>query len=127
MIKHDFLEPEQLNNIQDNLVNSIADIESRLKAAVVNERDVGDKLPDENDRASLESERRCAQTLRARETVQLITLKKVLNRFKLNTEDFGYCESCGIEIKYQRLINVPASTNCMECQRIEEIKEKVTH
>ncbi len=46
------------------------------------------------------------------------TLKKV------EDEDFGYCESCGVEIGIRRLEARPTADLCIDCKTLAEIREK---
>jgi len=37
-------------------------------------------------------------------------------RLRLDTEDFGLCDDCGVEIPVARLLANPVSTRCVTCQ-----------
>ena len=39
-------------------------------------------------------------------------------------EEFGFCESCGIEIGIRRLEARPTADLCVDCKTLAEIKEK---
>ena len=39
-------------------------------------------------------------------------------------EDFGYCESCGVEIGIRRLEARPTADLCIDCKTLAEIREK---
>jgi DnaK suppressor protein len=43
---------------------------------------------------------------------------------KIDTGDYGYCESCGIEIGLKRLEARPTATLCIDCKTLDEIREK---
>jgi DnaK suppressor protein len=43
---------------------------------------------------------------------------------KINSGDYGYCESCGIEIGLDRLQARPTATLCIDCKTLEEIRER---
>ena len=52
----------------------------------------------------------------------LIDLKKRLNKLdfvlrKADSESFGICDICEEEIDYERLMVIPESTICIECQK----------
>ncbi|MGC6245645.1 TraR/DksA C4-type zinc finger protein, partial [Pasteurella multocida] len=52
-------------------------------------------------------------------------LKKIENTLKkLETGDFGYCDSCGIEIGIRRLEARPTADLCIDCKTLAEIREK---
>ena len=39
-------------------------------------------------------------------------------------DDYGFCESCGIEIGIRRLEARPTADKCIDCKTLDEIKEK---
>lgn len=42
---------------------------------------------------------------------------------KIESGDYGYCESCGIEIGLKRLEARPTATLCIDCKTLDEIKK----
>ena len=42
----------------------------------------------------------------------------------LDNHEYGYCESCGVEIGIRRLEARPTASLCIDCKTLEEIKEK---
>ena len=52
-------------------------------------------------------------------------IKKIAKTLqKLEDDDFGYCEQCGIEIGIRRLEARPTAEMCVDCKTLAEIKEK---
>ena len=52
-------------------------------------------------------------------------LKKIGQSLQaISDEDYGYCESCGIDIGIRRLEARPTATLCIDCKTLDEIKEK---
>ena len=47
---------------------------------------------------------------------------KALDR--LNLDEYGYCETCGVEIGLRRLEARPTAELCIDCKHLEEQKEK---
>ena len=43
---------------------------------------------------------------------------------KIEEDDFGFCDSCGIEIGIRRLEARPTADQCIDCKTLAEIKEK---
>jgi DnaK suppressor protein len=43
---------------------------------------------------------------------------------KIDSGDYGYCESCGVEIGLDRLQARPTATLCIDCKTLEEIRER---
>lgn len=79
-------------------------------------------LPDPNDRASQEEEFSIALRARDRERKLLHKIDKALAR--LASDDYGYCEACGVEIGLRRLEARPTAELCIDCKHLEEEKEK---
>ena len=52
-------------------------------------------------------------------------LKKIDETLKqLDEHEYGFCESCGIEIGLRRLEARPTATLCIDCKTLDEIREK---
>lgn len=79
-------------------------------------------FPDPNDRASQESDFSLELRTRDRERKLINKIAKTLR--KLDEHDYGYCESCGVEIGIRRLEARPTADLCIECKTLSEIKEK---
>ena len=85
-------------------------------------QDEAANFPDPNDRASQESE--FAMELRARDRERKL-LKKIAESLDLiDEEEYGYCESCGVDIGVRRLEARPTATLCIDCKTLDEIREK---
>ena len=77
---------------------------------------------DPNDRASQEEE--FSLELRTRDRERKLT-KKINDTLELiDHDEYGYCESCGVEIGIRRLEARPTATLCIDCKTLAEIKEK---
>ncbi|ROR32105.1 RNA polymerase-binding protein DksA [Inmirania thermothiophila] len=85
-------------------------------------RDEAGNLPDPNDRASQESEFSLELRTRDRERKLIKKIDEALAR--LDTGDYGYCDSCGEEIGLRRLEARPTATLCIDCKTLDEIREK---
>lgn len=85
-------------------------------------QDEAANFPDPNDRASQESD--FTMELRTRDRERKL-IKKIEESTKmLDSEDYGYCESCGVEIGIRRLEARPTATLCIDCKTLDEIREK---
>ena len=78
--------------------------------------------PDWADRASQEEEFNLELKTRDRERRLIRKIDSTIEL--LDQDDYGYCESCGIEIGIRRLEARPTATQCIDCKTLEEIKEK---
>jgi DnaK suppressor protein len=77
---------------------------------------------DPNDRASQESD--IALELRNRDRERKLIKKINESLGAIESGDYGYCESCGVEIGLKRLEARPTATLCIDCKELEERKEK---
>ena len=99
--------------------DQIVDEASRTVAHM---QDEASNFPDPADRATQEEE--FSLELRARDRERKL-MKKIENTLKkLDTGDFGYCESCGVEIGIRRLEARPTADLCIDCKTLAEIREK---
>lgn len=85
-------------------------------------KDEAANFPDPNDRASQESEFSLELRARDRERKLIKKIDEALD--SLNNHEYGYCESCGVEIGIRRLEARPTATLCIDCKTLEEIREK---
>ena len=78
--------------------------------------------PDPADRATQEEE--FSLELRTRDRERKL-IKKIDSTIELiAADDYGYCDSCGIEIGIRRLEARPTANKCIDCKTLDEIKEK---
>jgi DnaK suppressor protein len=85
-------------------------------------QDEAANFPDPNDRATQESE--FSLELRTRDRERKL-IKKIDDTISLiDSHDYGYCESCGVEIGIRRLEARPTATQCIDCKTLDEIREK---
>lgn len=89
---------------------------------VLHMQDEAANFPDPADRASQEEE--FSLELRARDRERKL-IKKIDQTMQLiEDNDYGWCESCGVEIGIRRLEARPTATLCIDCKTLAEIKEK---
>jgi len=77
---------------------------------------------DPSDRASQEEE--FSLELRTRDRERKLTRKINQTLERIDDDDYGYCDSCGVEIGIRRLEARPTATLCIDCKTLAEIKEK---
>ncbi|MES2664395.1 MAG: RNA polymerase-binding protein DksA [Pseudomonadota bacterium] len=85
-------------------------------------QDDSTNLPDPADRASQEEEFSLELRTRDRERKLIKKIDKTLER--IGQDDYGFCDSCGIEIGLRRLEARPTATLCIDCKTLDEIREK---
>ena len=77
---------------------------------------------DPNDRASQESD--IAVELRNRDRERKLIKKIDETISKIEKDDYGYCENCGVEIGLKRLEVRPTATLCIDCKTLAELRER---
>jgi len=85
-------------------------------------QDEATSFADPNDRASQESDIALELRNRDRERRLIKKIDEALNRIEEN--DYGFCESCGVEIGLKRLEARPTATLCIDCKTLEEVRER---
>ncbi|MFH8760315.1 RNA polymerase-binding protein DksA [Streptomyces atroolivaceus] len=78
--------------------------------------------PDSADRAGQEEEHALEFRNRERERKLITKIDKSLQ--KIQDAEYGWCDSCGIEIGLRRLEARPAADLCFDCKEIADKKEK---
>ncbi len=77
---------------------------------------------DPNDRASQESD--TSLELRNRDRERKLIKKIDETILRIDSGDYGYCESCGVEIGLKRLEARPTATLCIDCKTLDEMRER---
>ncbi len=101
------------------------DLLQEVDRTVTHMKEQASNFPDPADRASQEEE--FSLELRTRDRERRL-IRKIESTIELiDQDDYGYCESCGIEIGVRRLEARPTATLCIDCKTLDEIKEKRLH
>ena len=98
------------------------DLMQEVDRTVDHMKDEAANFPDPADRAIQEEE--FSLELRARDRERKL-IKKIDKTLQLiEDEEYGWCESCGVEIGIRRLEARPTADMCVDCKTLAEIKEK---
>ena len=98
------------------------DLMQEVDRTVDHMKDEAANFPDPSDRASQEEEFSLELRARDRERKLIKKIDKTLQLIEDN--DYGWCDSCGVEIGIRRLEARPTATLCIDCKTLAEIKEK---
>lgn len=79
--------------------------------------------PDPSDRATQECDIGMELRTRDRERKLLTKIEKTLK--KIDEHEYGYCESCGVEIGVRRLEARPTADLCIDCKTRQEELERI--
>ena len=77
---------------------------------------------DPSDRATQESD--MATELRNRDRERKLIKKIDETIARIDADDYGYCDKCGVEIGLRRLEARPTATLCIDCKTLDELREK---
>ena len=104
-----------LETLKDELLQDI-------ERTVHTMQDEATVFADPNDRASQESDIALELRNRDRERKLIKKIDETLGRIEKG--EYGYCDSCGVEIGLKRLEARPTATMCIDCKTLEELREK---
>ncbi len=117
-----YMSAKQLAHFRAILSAVKEDLRDDIERTVHTMQDEATVFADPNDRASQESD--IALELRNRDRERKL-IKKIDESIALiESEDYGYCNSCGVEIGLKRLEARPTATLCIDCKTLEEHREK---
>ena len=85
-------------------------------------KDEAANFPDPSDRATQEEEFSLELRTRDRERKLIKKIDKPLVR--IEEDDYGFCDQCGIDIGVRRLEARPTAELCVDCKTLDEIREK---
>lgn len=78
--------------------------------------------PDPTDRATQETDMSLELRSRDRERKLIKKIDDTIQR--IDEDDYGYCDNCGVEIGIARLEARPTATLCIDCKTLDEIRER---
>jgi len=118
----EYMNPAQVEHFREILESWKQELMEKVDETVHHMQDEASNFPDPNDRASQESD--FTMELRARDRERKLIKKIEEGMQRLDDGDFGFCESCGVEIGVRRLEARPTATLCIDCKELDEIREK---
>lgn len=117
-----YMSPKQLLHFRKILEGMKIELGQDIDRTVHTMQDEATIFADPNDRASQESD--MALELRNRDRERKLIKKIEETIAKIDSGDYGYCDSCGIEIGMKRLEARPTAILCIDCKTLDEIREK---
>ncbi|MDN3681514.1 RNA polymerase-binding protein DksA [Vibrio tapetis] len=118
----EYMSPEQTAHFTKILEAWRNQLREEVDRTVHHMQDEAANFPDPVDRASQEEEFSLELRNRDRERRLIKKIEKTLN--KIEEDDFGFCDSCGVEIGIRRLEARPTADLCIDCKTLAEMKEK---
>jgi DnaK suppressor protein len=118
----EYMNPRQLAHFKKILEALKIELSQDIDRTVHTMQDEATIFADPNDRASQESD--IALELRNRDRERKLIKKIDETIGKIDASEYGYCESCGIEIGLKRLEARPTATLCIDCKTLDELRER---
>jgi len=118
----EYMNPAQVAHFHMILNGWKQQLMDKVDETVHHMQDDAANFPDPNDRASQESE--FAMELRTRDRERKLIKKIEESIIALDSDDYGYCSKCGVEVGIRRLEARPTATQCIDCKTLNEIREK---
>ncbi|MCB1898863.1 RNA polymerase-binding protein DksA [Cognatazoarcus halotolerans] len=118
----EYMSEKQLAHFREILETLKQELVGDIERTVHTMQDEATVFADPNDRASQESDIALELRNRDRERKLIKKIDETLNR--INDGEYGYCDSCGVEIGLKRLEARPTATMCIDCKTLEEIRER---
>ncbi len=118
----EYMNAKQLAHFRKILEAWKAELSQDIDTTIHSMQDEATVFADPNDRATQESDMALELRNRDRERKLIKKINETIAR--IDSGDYGYCESCGIEIGLQRLQARPTATLCIDCKTLEEIRER---
>ncbi|MFM2396990.1 MAG: hypothetical protein RLZZ144_240 [Pseudomonadota bacterium] len=117
-----YMNPQQLKHFRDILTGIKLGLSEDIDRTVHTMQDEATAFADPNDRATQESDMSLELRNRDRERKLIKKIDEIIS--KIDSDEYGYCDKCGIEIGLNRLEARPTATLCIDCKTLEEIREK---
>ena len=121
----EYMNENQKEHFRGILKNWRSELMEEVDRTVNHMKDEAANFPDPADRATQEEEFSLELRTRDRERKLIKKIESTLER--IDQDDYGFCDACGVEIGIKRLEARPTATLCIDCKTLEEIKEKQEH
>lgn len=120
MGEYESLSPEDLETLKNKITSEIEHISIRTSDSVstLEKEELTDPVDEANSNIRVSHDLR----MKNRELFYLKKLKSSLDRF--NRKKYGFCNECGVEISFERLMARPTAEQCISCKEEAEIQEK---
>ena len=118
----EYMNENQLAHFRNILIAWKTSLMKEVDRTMDHMQEEASNFSDPADRATQEEE--FTLELRARDRERKLVRKIDKTIGLVDSDDYGYCEACGIEIGLQRLEVRPTAEMCIDCKTTQEIKEK---
>jgi DnaK suppressor protein len=116
---------DQREHFKNILTTWKSELMEEVDRTVSHMKDEAANFPDPADRATQEEEFSLELRTRDRERKLIKKIDSTIDR--IDADDYGYCDACGVDVGIKRLEARPTATLCIDCKTLDEIKEKQEH
>ncbi|MCB1677965.1 MAG: RNA polymerase-binding protein DksA [Halioglobus sp.] len=117
-----YMNEKQREHFKAILLKWKSELMQEVDRTVSHMKDEAANFPDPADRATQEEE--FSLELRTRDRERKLIKKIDATVERIEQDDYGFCDACGVEIGIQRLEARPTATLCIDCKTLAEIKER---
>ena len=118
----EYMNGKQRSYFRKILESVKSELSEEIDRTVHTMQDEATVFADPNDRASQESDMALELRNRDRERKLIKKIDETIARIDAN--EYGYCDSCGVEIGLKRLEARPTATLCIDCKTLDELRER---
>lgn len=117
-----YMNEAQRAHFKQILLNWKSELMQEVDRTVSHMKDEAANFPDPADRATQEEEFSLELRTRDRERKLIKKIDGTVER--IEQDDYGFCDACGVDIGIKRLEARPTATLCIDCKTLDEIKER---
>ena len=118
----EYMNAQQRKHFRKILDAVKSELSQDIERTVQTMQDEATVFADPNDRASQESDMALELRNRDRERKLIKKIDETIARIDAN--EYGYCDNCGVEIGLKRLEARPTATLCIDCKMLAELRER---
>ncbi len=118
----EYMNEAQRDHFKDILKKWKSALMEEVDRTVSHMKDEAANFPDPADRATQEEEFSLELRTRDRERKLIKKIDSTIER--IEQDDYGFCDACGVEIGIKRLEARPTASLCIDCKTLAEIKER---
>ncbi len=118
----EYMNPKQRGHFKQILEALKEELSRDIDRTVHTMQDEATVFADPNDRASQESDIGVELRNCDREGKLIRRIEETIARIDKN--NYGYCKNCGVEIGLKRLEARPIATLCIDCKKLDELRER---
>ncbi|MFT7289166.1 MAG: DnaK suppressor protein [Halieaceae bacterium] len=118
----EYMNEPQREHFKSILSKWKSELMEEVDRTVSHMKDEASNFPDPADRATQEEEFSLELRTRDRERKLIKKIDSTIER--IEQDDYGFCDACGVEIGIKRLEARPTANQCIDCKTLAEIKER---